>query len=262
MFCIRLEQTVLRCHMAAFTDLGGVPEEILYDRMKTAVIGEAAAGGIVYNRTLLDFAGHYHFHPKACRRWRAKTKGKVERPFRYIRQDFFLGRTFRNLDDLNAQLADWLATVANVRVHATTRRMVAEAFAEEKPKLQELPSLPFSAVLKLERRVSHEGMVSVGGNLYSVPDATRKRVVEVHTLADEIRIFEDGALIATHPVLEGRGRRRVAPGHRKLRIVTARLPVGGVPTLIPARPGERVVCRSLAVYEAVGRRLAGEGERS
>ncbi len=164
-------QTVLRCHIAAFADLGGVPEEILYDRMKTAVIGEASEGGIVYNRTLLDFAGHYHFHPKACRPYRAKTKGKVERPFRYIRQDFFLGRTFRNLGDLNAQLADWLATVANVRVHATTRRVVAEAFAEEKPKLQELPSLPFGSVLKLERRVSHEGMVSVGGNLYSVPDA-------------------------------------------------------------------------------------------
>ena len=96
----------------------------------------------------------------------------------------------------------------------------------------------------------------------SVPDATRRRLVEVHTLADEIRIFEDGALIATHPVLEGRGRRRVAPGHRKLRIVTARLPVGGEPTLIPARPGERVVCRPLASHEAVGRRLAGEGERS
>ena len=103
-------QTVLRCHIAAFADLGGVPEEILYDRMKTAVIGEAAEGGIVYDRTLLDFAGHYRFHPKACRPYRAKTKGKVERPFRYIRQDFFLGRTFRNLDDLNAQLADWLAT--------------------------------------------------------------------------------------------------------------------------------------------------------
>jgi transposase len=68
--------TVLRCHIAAFAGLGGVPEEILYDRMKIAVIGEAAEGGIVYNRTLLDFASHYRFHPKACRPYRAKTKGK------------------------------------------------------------------------------------------------------------------------------------------------------------------------------------------
>lgn len=80
--------------------------------------------------------------------------------------------------------------------------------------------MPFGSVLKLERR-THKGMVSVGGNPYSVPDTTRKRVVEVHTLADEIRIFEDGALIAIHPVLEGRGRRRVAPGHRKFRVVVA-----------------------------------------
>jgi hypothetical protein len=63
--------------------------------------------------------------------------------------------------------------VANPRLHATTQRVVNEAFAEEKPHLKILPLAPFRSVLKLERRVSHEGMVSVGGNLYSVPDATR-----------------------------------------------------------------------------------------
>ncbi len=108
-------QTLLRCHMQAFAALGGVPIEILYDRMKTAVTGEDGAGHIVYNSSLLSLARHYGFLPRACRPYRAKTKGKVERPFSYIRQDFFLARTFRNLDDLNAQLDDWLATVANVR---------------------------------------------------------------------------------------------------------------------------------------------------
>jgi transposase len=76
-------QAVLRCHMAAFAAIGGAPREILYDRMKTAVIGETV-GSIVYNRALIDFARHYGFQPKACRPYRAKTKGKVERPFRYI----------------------------------------------------------------------------------------------------------------------------------------------------------------------------------
>ena len=85
-------QIVLRCHMAAFAALGGVPRQVLYDRMKTAVIGEDDQAHIVYNRALIDFAGHYGFHPKACRPYRAKTKGKVERPFRYIREDFFLAR--------------------------------------------------------------------------------------------------------------------------------------------------------------------------
>jgi transposase len=249
-------QTVLRCHMAAFAALGGVPCEILYDRMKTAVIGENAEAHIVYNRALIDFARHYRFQPKACRPYRAKTKGKVERPFRYIREDFFLARTFRNIDDLNAQLAYWLATVANPRVHATTRRVVSEAFAEEK--LQPLPLVPFCTVLKLERRVSHEGMVSVGGNLYSVPDATRKRVVEVHTLADEIRIFEAGRLIAAHPVLEGRHQRRVSPGHRRMPTAQTARESGAV---LIGRVGDVVARRSLDFYEAVARRLAAESGR-
>lgn len=61
-------------------------------------------------------------------------------------------------------------------------------------------------------------MVSVDGNFYSVPDATRRGVVEVHTPAEELRIFEDGALIATHPILEGRHQgawpRRLDPQRR------------------------------------------------
>ena len=240
--------TVLRCHAAAFEALGGAPREILYDRMKTAVLGEGNHEGIVYNRALIDLARHYGFYPKACRPYRAKTKGKVERPFRYIREDFFLARSFRNLADLNEQLRRWLDDVANSRRHATTRRIVNEAFAEEKPYLKPLPLAPFRAVLRLERRISHEGMVSVGGNFYSVPDATRRQTVEVHTLAEEIRIFEDGALIAAHPVLEGCHQRRVAPGHRRSGEQRRR---GNA-----AQTGEVIVPRPLAFYDAVGRRLA------
>jgi transposase len=248
--------TVLRCHVAAFEALGGAPRELLYDRMKTAVTGDGDEGGIVYNRALIDLARHYGFHPKACQAYRAKTKGKVERPFRYIRQDFFLARSFRNLEDLNDQLRRWLAEVANPRTHAGTRRVVNEAFAEERPHLRPLPMAPFRAVLRLERRISREGMVSVGGNFYSVPDATRRRAVEVHTLAEEIRIFEDGALIAAHPVLEGRHQRRVAPGHRKAPQGTRqRVAHGGV---VLTRTGDLVAQRSLEFYDAVARRLAQE----
>src|SRR3954465_14329630 len=154
-------QTILRCHTAAFGAIGGVPREILYDRMKTAVTGEDPEGLVIYNRALLDLARHYGFQPRACRPYRAKTKGKVERPFRYIREDFFLGASYRNLGALNAELRHWLATGANPRVHATTQRVVNETFAEEKPSLKPLPLVPYRAVLRLERRVSHEGMVCV-----------------------------------------------------------------------------------------------------
>ena len=61
-----------------------------------------------------------------------------------------------------------------MRVHGTTQKVVAEAFAAERPELQALPTTPFDALLKLERRVSHDGLVSIGGNYYSVPDRTRR----------------------------------------------------------------------------------------
>lgn len=248
-------QTLLRCHMQAFEAMDGAPIEILYDRMKTAVTGEDDQGHIVYNSSLLALAKHYRFQPRACRPYRAKTKGKVERPFRYIREDFFLGRSFRTMADLNAQLIVWLDTVANARVHGTTQRVVAAAFAEEQDELQRLPEHRFNAVLKLERRVSHDGLVAVGGNYYSVPDRTR-RVVEIEQLPDLIRIIDRGIVVAEHPVLEGRRQYRIDRRHRTGR-PQARTP--DRPTMMIGRIGDHVPLRSLAIYEAIGASLAMEG---
>lgn len=255
-------QTVLRCHAAAFEALGGAPVEILYDRMKTVVDREAPQGGpdgghIVYNRTMIEFARHYGYLPKACKAYRAKTKGKVERPYRYIREDFFLGRDFRDLADLNGQFRQWLDEVANVRTHGTTHRVVSEHFVEERPSLQALPAGPFQAVLRLERRITKDGMVSVDGNLYSVPDTARRRPVEVHSTADEVRILEQGAVIAVHPVMDGRGQRRIVAGHRTAPPPpNSQTPRKGLPR---NRTGEVVTLRPLAFYDAVGKRLALDG---
>lgn len=243
-------QTVLRCHIAAFDAIGGVPAEILYDRMKTAVIEENPQGEVTYNRSLVDLLNHYGAIPRACRPYRAKTKGKIERPFRYIRQDFFLARRFRNLDDLNAQFDHWRITQANPRVHATTSRIVDEAHAEEMEHLIPLPAIAYSAPLTVERRISRDGMVSVAGNLYSVPDTTRKRIVDVQNHPSQVRIFEDGALIAVHPVLEGKNQRRLDPSHRLL------------PPKTPPQSGHPPVARRpLDFYAAVGQRLAHSGAR-
>ena len=98
-------------------------------------------------------------------------------------------------------------------------------------------------------------MVSVGGNLYSVPDGTRRRAVEVQVTATEVHILEGGERIAAHPVLEGRGKRRIAEGHRTMPPpANSATPREGAP---PSRPrGDLVAPRSLAIYDAVGRRLA------
>jgi len=118
------------------------------------VVGETPGHRPVFAPEWVDLSGLLGLIPKACRPYRAKTKGKVERPYRYIREDFFLARSFQNLEDLNAQLRHWLDTVANPRVHATTGRVVAAAFAEEQPQLQPLPLVLFRSVLRLERRLA------------------------------------------------------------------------------------------------------------
>jgi hypothetical protein len=175
----------------------------------------------------------------------------VERPFRYIRQDFFEGRSFQNLEDLNRQLQDWLE-IANARVHGTTRRIVAEAFAEEQSSLGPLPAIGFRALLKLERRITKDGMVSLDGNLYSVPDGTRKRVVEVQVLASEIRILESGIPIAVHEPLSGRGQRSLIKGHRNTHGST-----GLKGAIFNGTPPD-LQQRGLEVYDQVAARLADQ----
>lgn len=246
--------TLLRCHMEAFEHFGGAPREILYDRMKTAVLGEPEAGrGVVYNAKLLSLGKHYGFMPRACQPYRAKTKGKVERPYRYIRADFFMARRFRDIEDMNHQLRQWLDEVANVRRHGTTERIVLEHFAQERHSLQPLPAGRFEAVLSVQRRLSSDGLVSVGGNYYSVPDGTRARVVEVQCTADQVRILEDGKVIAVHALLQGRKQRSLLPGHRQ----PVRYAQRGDKPPVRLLPGHAVATRRLDVYEQIARHLGG-----
>jgi transposase len=96
------------------------------------VPGESEDGHIVYSRPLVALVAHYGFLPRACRPDGAETKAKVERPFRDLPEGVFPARRFRDLEDLNFQLGDW---VANVRLHGTTQRLAVEASAEERPRL-------------------------------------------------------------------------------------------------------------------------------
>ena len=100
--------------------------------------------------------------------------------------------------------------------------------------------------------------MSIGGNLYSVPDTTRRRFVDVHVFADEIRIFEAGVLIASHTPLKGRDQKRLGPAHRKLLPPPLRPSAGGE-LIVIGRAGDHVARRPLVFYEAVGRRLASQG---
>jgi len=143
---------------ACFTAWGGTVKDLLFDQMRAVLTRDdrLTGGGLVHNLELLRFARHWGRRVRVCRPYRAQTKGKVERPIRYLRDSFLYGRTVLSDADLNAQVLDWLATVANAREHATTHWIPAEQFAGvERPLLLPMPSRPYqSLVLTRPRAVT------------------------------------------------------------------------------------------------------------
>ena len=129
---------------SAFDQFGGVPEELLFDYIRAVVLSDdrAAGGGLVLNEEFLRFAAHWGFMPRSCRPYRAQTK--VERQIRYIRENFFYGRSFANDDDLNEQAVRWLEGTANVRRHATTGERPIDRFErDERAVLLPLATCPY-----------------------------------------------------------------------------------------------------------------------
>ena len=117
----------------AFAFFGGVPYELLFDQMKAVITRDLRleGGALVHNLEFLRFARHWGFTPRACRPYRAQTKGKVERPVRYLRGNFIYGRTVLDDADLDHQRQRWLEQVANARVHGTTHERPQIRFDRE-----------------------------------------------------------------------------------------------------------------------------------
>ena len=113
---------------------GGVTREVLVDNQKSAVLEHPRSGKVRFNARFLDLADWYGFTPRACRPYRAKTKGKDERMVDYIKGHFFVRyRSFESWVHLNQQAEQWLAEEADQRVHGTVKEVVAERFARESP---------------------------------------------------------------------------------------------------------------------------------
>jgi transposase len=136
----------------AFAMFGGVPYEMLFDQMKSVVVADHRPGGgrLLENPEFLRFAAHWGFRIRACRPYRAQTKGKVERPVGYFRTSFFYGRTFLNDADLQEQAVRWTTDVANQRVHGTTKESPALRFArDEQHTLRPLAARPYRSLILL-----------------------------------------------------------------------------------------------------------------
>jgi len=204
----------LRCHVHAFRYFGGVPRVVLHDNLKTSVLDRDADGTIHWNARYLDFADYYGFTPRACRPYRAQTKGKVESGIRYVRGNFWPGLKYVDLADLNRQALDWLDFTANVRIHGTTGEVPFERLPLEQ--LQLMGSKPdYDTSLIAFRRSTKDCFISYDGNYYSVPaEYARKTLTVKETEEGQLLVLNaQDHEIARHRVVQGHNQRIVVPAH-------------------------------------------------
>ena len=186
-------------HLGAFEQWQGVPKVLLYDNLKSAVL-ERKGDAIRFHPTLLDLAAHYRYEPRPVAVARGNEKGRVERAIRYIRSNFFAGRTWSDLDELNAQAQAWcLGVSADRRCPEDASMSVREAFEQERPSLMDLADNPFPAQRIESVSVGKTPYVRFDGNDYSVPHIYVQQSLSVQATQDQVRIFKGEEVVADHP---------------------------------------------------------------
>lgn len=188
-------QVVMRGLEEAFAFCGGVPQELLFDQMKAVIIDDRRPDGgkLLENPEFLRFANHWEFRIRACRPYRAKTKGKVERPIHYVRRNFVYGREFLGDADLNDQALTWLAKTANQRVHGTTYEIPRERYErDERAVLLPLRERPYQSLVLPPERVAACQIPRIGAS--SIAGIT----VERRPLAAYARLSERASEEVAH----------------------------------------------------------------
>ena len=147
---------------------GGAVKQLVVDNAKAFVL-DANPAHFRWNPQFLELCGHYRLRPTACQPYRPRTKGKVERPFFYLEQQFIKGTRFASLSHFLEELAVFERDDLDLRVHTTTQERPIDRFQGEVSHLTPLPEQCFIGTLAMSRKVSWDCLVSYQGNRYSVP---------------------------------------------------------------------------------------------
>lgn len=254
----------------AFEAFGSVPRELLFDNLKQVI--QRPGTGKVPARVQAEFAAfadHWGFEVVACPPYWPRAKGKVERAIGYIKSSFLEGRRFESLEDLNAQLRVWLAEVANVRLHGTTRERPVDRLAADRAGMLQLAGRKaFPSPLVQTRLADHDARICYESVRYSVDPriltGRRGEPVQVHLGTDDrLRIYHQGRLVGEHakappgsPPQEDplhaaeRRRLRQRPVHQRPRVRSPRFEqVVEASLLHRLPPPPEVAVRPLSVYE-------------
>ena len=206
-------ENFLRGHVAAFEAWNGLPKVLLYDNLKSAIL-ERQGDAIRFHPTLLALSAHYRFEPRPVAIARGNEKGRVERAIRYIRDNFFAGRHWQTLEELNAQADDWCQGVsADRRCPENNDLSVKEAFLQEQPCLISLPDNPFDTRERVEVRARKTPYIRFDLNDYSIPHQQVQKTLSVNADLSSVRILDGDELIAEHPRHFGKGEQIECEAH-------------------------------------------------
>lgn len=151
-----------------FEDLNGVTDELIIDNPKALVIENLKDSEPIFNFDALRLATHLGTELNPCNTYRARTKGKIEKPYQYIEEQFIKGNSFANITELNIAGKEFMRNWCK-KIHGTTKRIPAEVFKEEIKSLNILPVKRFMKSPLLKRKVSLDSYVSIDTKKYSVP---------------------------------------------------------------------------------------------
>ena len=186
------------CHERAFRFFGGVPKECWYDNLATAV-SDRMGSLIRFNARFMAYMGHHGVRPHACNVARGNEKGRVEDLIKYIRMNFWSGRSFESFDDLTKQAIVWRNQTANAREHRSTRRVVRILFeSEEKPKLLPLNPVPYDTDDIFSRNVTSDFHFQYESNRYSVPWTLVGMTITIRVNSRELKIYYNEKYICHH----------------------------------------------------------------
>jgi len=188
----------LACHQNAFSFFNGVPQKIMVDNLKSAVLSRPFGATPVFNPKYKDFADHCGFAITPCNVGKANEKGRVENAVGYVKKNFLAGLNIPNFAAINLACQHWLNSVANVRIHGATRQKPADLLEKEKSFLKSLPTNHFDIANITETRASSQFRISLESNRYSVPAQYAGAQVTLKTYPDRLCIYTQDKLIARH----------------------------------------------------------------
>lgn len=198
-------ETFIRCHEHAFRYFAGVPQVVKIDNLKAGIL-EAHFYEPIYQRLYKQFADHYDFDALPCRVREPQEKGKVESGIKYVKNNFFAGRSFQSYIDLCHKLREWIDNYCNERIHGTTKEKPRILFeTKEKEQLKPLPLQPFHMEFRGTRKVHKDCHIILDHNFYSVPFNYVNKIVEVTSDSKTIKIFYEDKQIALHTLQQGKG---------------------------------------------------------